>query len=236
MRGFRPAAKVAEWWRRWQERRLRRHLPELVRLNLVAALEEGGRRSSRARANWYTVKLPPAEYAVARSLPRLAEELAAALKAEARRRGYQLAGPVRVEIVPGEGRFIQVEALERPEPASEEPAREATITFRLPRAREANARAAPPSLAVIRGPDEGTVFTLWGEKVYVGRRETNHVVLHDPGVSRVHLELTWRGDKLFLRDLGSLNGTWVNGRPVTEAELKPGDQITLGSTCLEYRR
>lgn len=236
MRRFRPAARIVEWWRRRQERRLHRRLPELVWLNLVAALEESGRGGSRARANRYTVKLPPPEYAAARSLPGLAEELAAALEAEARRRGYQLAGPAEVEIVPREGKFIQVEATERPEPNPEEAEREATITFRLPRPGGANKRTAPPLLAVIRGPDEGTVFTLWGEKLYVGRRETNHVVLHDPGVSRVHLELTWKGEKLFLRDLGSLNGTWVNGRPVTETELKPGDQITIGSTCLEYRR
>ncbi|MDI3538303.1 MAG: hypothetical protein PWP12_219 [Bacillota bacterium] len=236
MRVFRPEAGVAEWWRRRQERRLRRRLPELMRLNLVAALEESGGRDGWTRPNWYTIKLPPKEYAVAEGLPGLAEELAAAVEAEARRRGYQLAGPVKVEIVPVEGRYILVEAVERPESSSEKTEREATITFRPSRAGRVRRQTAPPSLAVIRGPDEGAVFALWGEKIYVGRRETNHIVLHDRGVSRVHLELTWKGEKLFLKDLGSLNGTWVNGRPVSETELKPGDQITLGSTCLEYRR
>ena len=72
--------------------------------------------------------------------------------------------------------------------------------------------------------------------VLVGRRETNHVVLHDDRVSRVHLAIAWSDGQEYVEDLGSLNGTWLNGRRFQGKEpLKVGDKIVLGATTLEYR-
>lgn len=91
-----------------------------------------------------------------------------------------------------------------------------------------------PALTVTAGPDAGRAFRLAGGAVAVGRAATNPVHLTDPTVSRVHCELrpTPTGWQVF--DRGSGNGTQVNGKPVTVADLRPGDRIAVGDTVLEY--
>jgi signal transduction histidine kinase/pSer/pThr/pTyr-binding forkhead associated (FHA) protein len=91
-----------------------------------------------------------------------------------------------------------------------------------------------PSLFVIQGRDQGTRFRLGDTTVTIGRGTTNSVQLHDTEVSREHAELSLRGDKIVLRDLGSSNGTFVNGRQVREYELASGDQVQLGRSLLLY--
>jgi hypothetical protein len=66
----------------------------------------------------------------------------------------------------------------------------------------------------------------------IGRGADNAFVIHDPEVSSRHAMLTVTPQGFFLRDLGSANGTWVNGQRVQEAELHAGDAITMGTTTL----
>jgi signal transduction histidine kinase len=92
-----------------------------------------------------------------------------------------------------------------------------------------------PRLIVLRGVDEGKQFDLSGQAVTVGRHSSNAVALHDTQVSRRHLELRpvpTGGYQIF--DLGSGNGTLVNGQPVRSAPLRTGDQISLGQSILLY--
>jgi signal transduction histidine kinase len=91
-----------------------------------------------------------------------------------------------------------------------------------------------PSLFVIQGRDQGTRFQLDESRVMIGRGTSNAVQLHDTEVSREHAELYRRGNVFVIRDLGSSNGTFVNGRPVQEQELASGDQLQLGRTLLLY--
>jgi signal transduction histidine kinase len=91
-----------------------------------------------------------------------------------------------------------------------------------------------PSLFVIRGRDQGTRFELDENSVTIGRGASNLVQLHDTEVSREHAELARRGEETLLRDLGSSNGTFVNGNPVREHLLASGDQVQLGRTLLLY--
>jgi signal transduction histidine kinase len=91
-----------------------------------------------------------------------------------------------------------------------------------------------PSLFVIQGRDQGTRFRLDDTLVTIGRGTSNSVQLHDTEISRDHAELERRDDKFVLRDLGSSNGTFVNGKPVRECELASGDQVQLGRTLLLY--
>ena len=67
--------------------------------------------------------------------------------------------------------------------------------------------------------------------VTIGRSGSCHLVLGDDTVSRRHAELFIDDGRWILRDLGSSNGTWVNGRRVVEAEVRPGDVVHLGG-CL----
>jgi pSer/pThr/pTyr-binding forkhead associated (FHA) protein len=66
----------------------------------------------------------------------------------------------------------------------------------------------------------------------IGRSSGCDVVLTDDSVSRRHAEIALRGGVCVLRDLGSCNGTLVNGRPVLRARLRRGDEIVLGETVL----
>ena len=91
-----------------------------------------------------------------------------------------------------------------------------------------------PSLFVIQGRDQGTRFQFDDAVVMIGRGASNAVQLHDTEVSREHAELRRDGDAFIVRDLGSSNGTYVNGRQVKEQELASGDQLQLGRTMLLY--
>lgn len=91
-----------------------------------------------------------------------------------------------------------------------------------------------PSLFVIQGRDQGTRFRLEEPTITLGRGTAHTVQLHDTEVSRDHAELYRSGDAYVLRDLGSSNGTFVNGRAVKECELASGDQLQLGRTLLLY--
>jgi len=91
-----------------------------------------------------------------------------------------------------------------------------------------------PSLFVIQGRDQGTRFELEEETSDIGRVSANAVRLNDTEVSRQHAQLTRTGDDFRLRDLGSSNGTFVNGKPTRECMLKTGDQIQMGRTLMLF--
>src|SRR6516162_8286588 len=90
-------------------------------------------------------------------------------------------------------------------------------------------------LVVIAGPDRGRSFPLTpGQTLQVGRSQATATKLTDPSTSRVHCEIEWQGDKILLINI-STAGTLVNGKAVSEHELKPGDTIRLGSTELRFQ-
>jgi pSer/pThr/pTyr-binding forkhead associated (FHA) protein len=68
-----------------------------------------------------------------------------------------------------------------------------------------------------------------GCSVMVGRTPPCSVLLNDPDVSRVHAEISLEGGSYYLNDLGSANGTALNGIQQVRAELHSGDVITIGS-------
>src|SRR4051794_27562312 len=70
---------------------------------------------------------------------------------------------------------------------------------------------------------------LGGEDFLIGRGEDCDLCLYDPGVSRHHCLIRMRGQEATVSDLGSSNGTFVNGhRLVSQAQLKTGDELQLG--------
>jgi hypothetical protein len=75
------------------------------------------------------------------------------------------------------------------------------------------------------------------EGAIVGRSHACDRVVADPTVSRVHARLRARGRRWWLTDLGSTNGTWVNGRRVIdETEVRPGDEVALGEVAFRAGR
>ena len=71
-----------------------------------------------------------------------------------------------------------------------------------------------------------------GGRLVLGRAPGCQLVFADDTVSRRHAELRLDEGRWMLRDLGSANGTWVNGRRVMEAEVAPGDDLQLGGCAL----
>ena len=79
------------------------------------------------------------------------------------------------------------------------------------------------------GPTPGVTFALEGDQLIIGRDAVHAVSINDAEVSRKHARLTFQGGKYVIEDLGSTNGTFVNGqRLVSPAVLKPGDVVSLG--------
>jgi hypothetical protein len=104
---------------------------------------------------------------------------------------------------------------------------EAVLTADSRRALRRAARGAPrPAPA---GPASGLLAALAGDRPSViGRSRSCDLVLRDDSVSRRHLMLTVDGDHVVVTDLGSTNGTLLNGRWITQAEARPGDVLQLG--------
>lgn len=90
-------------------------------------------------------------------------------------------------------------------------------------------------LVMIAGPFLGKKYALVDEDEFtVGRDEKNFIVCDMDNVSRRHAQVVARVGKFFVRDLGSTNGTYLNGRQVKTAErLKIADTIRIGDS--EYR-
>lgn len=95
-----------------------------------------------------------------------------------------------------------------------------------------------PSFRLIarRGPQPNQVYELTAEVSNLGRDITNDIVINDREVSRHHLRLMLSSDGLTIEDLGSTNGTFVNGKRLTGSiSLKNGDMLGLGETVtLQY--
>jgi len=88
--------------------------------------------------------------------------------------------------------------------------------------------------AVIGGPRIGFAFTLTqGQRLIVGSSPERDVQLDARGISRKHFSVYWSGDKIYIEDQQSSNGTFVNKRKITAAtELKGGEQIKVGRTTV----
>ncbi len=91
-----------------------------------------------------------------------------------------------------------------------------------------------PSLYVIQGRDQGKRFELDAPRVTIGRIAGNSIQLRDTEISREHARLEKQHDQYRIADLGSSNGTFVNGKQVQEIDLVSGDQVQLGRTLLLY--
>ena len=83
-------------------------------------------------------------------------------------------------------------------------------------------------MVVVRGPNAGSRFLIDRDLTSVGRHPDSHIFLDDVTVSRRHAELHRRDDGIHVHDLGSLNGSYVNGERVEDQRLEHGDEVQIG--------
>lgn len=88
-------------------------------------------------------------------------------------------------------------------------------------------------LVAVGGKLRGKEFILHDGENSIGRASENDVVLQVDGVSKKHLALTVNDDSLFAQDLGSSNGTLINGKMIKKATLQDGDKIALPNVILQ---
>lgn len=89
-------------------------------------------------------------------------------------------------------------------------------------------------VCVVEGLDQGKRFVFGDNRVNIGRRENNELVLTDKSVSRLHAYIIKEAGKHIVYDARSLNGTYLNEVRIIKQVLRAGDLIKVGNTILEY--
>ena len=91
-----------------------------------------------------------------------------------------------------------------------------------------------PRLIVVSGMLLGQQMELGDAPVIVGRASACALSMPHPSVSRQHCRIWREGDRYLIEDLGSTNRTYLNGKVVTRAELRDGDQISVGNNAIKF--
>ena len=201
--------------------------------------------------NEYSVYLSPTDHEQFETYEEnLRGELQEYLSEHARREGYALLSPTRVQMETdadldmGEfGIATRMVQPDRRHAAAGEPAGDlepgATMIYK--------AKTPPPTEAVsaeelgverelVALMYDGTRHEVKERRVVLGRSRDCDIQLADANVSRRHAELRQEGASYWIVDLGSTNGMEVNGKRVKRAKLRDGDTITLGSTDVTFSR
>lgn len=148
----------------------------------------------------------------------LAEEIVTTATEHATRQHYTFVGPVTVTFAHDEaldkGRFV---------------VRSATV-----RGAAAPATVSAPSQRHPIVDIDGQRYLLTGPVTIIGRGAEADIVVDDPGVSRQHLEIRVTQDGVVATDLGSTNGTFVEGNSITAATLVDGNSLTIGRTRIMF--
>ncbi len=170
--------------------------------------------------NDFTVSLSEADLAQVQTWGEdaLAEEMVTTATEHATRQRYTFVGPVTVvfELEPelSQGRF--------------------TVRSETIRGAVAPATVSTPSLRHPIIDIDGQRYLLTGSVTVIGRGSESDVIVDDPGVSRQHLEIRLTPDGVIATDLGSTNGTYVEGHSITAATLVDGNTLTIGRTRILF--
>jgi hypothetical protein len=91
-------------------------------------------------------------------------------------------------------------------------------------------------LIFLEGPRKGDSVVLGKPQLSIGALPDNDIVVPSAAVSRYHAQLHCRGRYVEIKDVGSSNGTFVNGTNVQSCPLEPGDRVRIGDIDLVYER
>jgi hypothetical protein len=161
--------------------------------------------------NQFSVLLSPADYSAMSAVgPSLIDEFMLQVERHATEQRYAFAGGLSIALKPddrlAEG-VVQIESV--------------SVT---------GAVSWTPLLEI-----NGTVHPLTGGRTIVGRGSEANITVDDNGISRKHVEILWDGKRAQARDLGSTNGSKLNGVKLAKAPLEPGSVIEIGRTRMTFR-
>ena len=195
--------------------------------------------------NHYSLHLNPSDFAAFESYRgSLEDDLAHGVLARARHERYTLVARPRVTILSdgasrrGEIRVaanVVDERGDRVREAEPMPTGSDTQVFARPSGNGAPDSARRAYLLVSTRGSRSVQFDLGGPLIGVGRASDNDVIVDDPMVSRHHCQLKLQHGAYGFADLGSRNGSTVNGQPVSQIALGPGDIIRIGDTEIEFQ-
>ncbi|GAB2984604.1 FhaA domain-containing protein [Actinotalea caeni] len=201
--------------------------PDLKPVDIAAAIrrdmDERTAALSRGRTvvpNTFTVELGPNEFDQIQSwgADALAEEMVAAAEDHAREQGYVFVGPVEVT-------FVEAE---------EPPTGKLRVRSSSRRGAVAPATTSTPSRRHPILDIDGQRYLLTGPVTVIGRGSEADIIVDDSGVSRRHLEIRVTPDGVIATDMGSTNGTFVEGHRVPAATLVDGNTLTIGRTRILF--
>jgi len=194
--------------------------------------------------NQYDLHLNPSDYAAFASYRgSLEDDLSHGILARARHERYTLVARPRVRILSddetrrGEIRVaanVVDDRGDRVPEAEPMPATSDTMVFARPTDSAPDSARRAYLLVSTRG-SRAVQFDLGGPLIGIGRASDNDVILDDPMVSRHHCQLMLQHGAYGFTDLGSRNGSTVNGQPVSQIALGPGDIIRIGDTQIEFQ-
>lgn len=90
------------------------------------------------------------------------------------------------------------------------------------------------TLVLEAGPESGKSFKLGTPRAVIGRRK-GEILIKDAEISGQHAEITVNGERVQIKDMGSTNGTFVNGKKLPTSELRDGDRLTIGQSKILVR-
>jgi len=206
----------------------------LRRIERAMESERGSEGRRGLVPDQFVVHLHPDDLAALSPADEVAGELASGALRFARSHGYALRDRPRVTLQPSSRRRpgeVHIDTAVSPGPQAaavdDEGVDAGTRTFEIPVVR------APDVVIEVREPNaKSRRVPASGAPINIGRAPDCELVLRDTRVSRRHARLTARNGVLVLTDLGSTNGTRVNGHRVTEVVLGAGDRILIGETTL----
>jgi hypothetical protein len=162
--------------------------------------------------NTFTVQLAPSDEERMASLgSALIDELHTLVRAHATAQGYSFAGNVSISLVRDDDR--------------------STGTLGVVSSTAQGGQVAWRGVIDV----EGKRHPLTTSRTVIGRGSDADITISDAGTSRKHVEILWDGERAMVRDLGSTNGTQLDGSKVTEAALPPDSTVRIGRTDIVFR-
>ena len=161
--------------------------------------------------NKFSVRMAPADFQRMSGLgPTLVDELTQLVQQHATAQRYQFAGGISIALTEDRGLSVGMVQIDS-----------TTVQGSV---------AWTPVLDI-----NGKRHPLVKSRTVIGRGSDADITVDDTGTSRRHVEILWDGSRAKVRDLGSTNGSQLNGSPVKEAVLEPDSVVTIGRTRIVFR-